>query len=150
MTTSDTRLKADFDSYKETAPLCSKHFPNGGKRNKCLVCACMELSQALSRIDYLMGAPNEYQVSTYDVFPVPRDVVHRAERYIGNGKKYLQALTFLLNHFEGLHFVSTVMDNDGKTTGPYVILYQHYTPLGRGSTSLEALLDAIGKYAEHG
>ena len=66
---------AERKAYEASAPLCEKHKPNGGTRSVCLVCALIEDAYALSRIDYLCGEPNEYEVSSYDVSRNPEAVV---------------------------------------------------------------------------
>ena len=69
------RLRDALDQYKAAAPLCDNHKPNGGARAACLVCGLIELNSAISRIDYALGEPNEYEVSGYDVHCNPEPVV---------------------------------------------------------------------------
>lgn len=59
-----------------TVHWCDKHARPGGHTN-CLTCACEELSDALSEIDYAIGKPNEMHVSDYDVHADPQTVVER-------------------------------------------------------------------------
>jgi len=75
--------KDEHDSYVKAAPLCEKHQPSGGARSGCLVCAGIKLSAALSRIDYIIGAPNEYQICQYDADCDEDGVVKRVEKAIG-------------------------------------------------------------------
>ncbi len=58
---------------------CEEHGKDTGGTRNCLVCGCMELHRALSRIDYLLGQPNEMEVSDYDVHCDPALVVKRVE-----------------------------------------------------------------------
>lgn len=55
---------------------CAEHDREGGTTG-CLTCACVELSSALSQIDYLLGQPNEMGVSDYDLHCDPQLVVER-------------------------------------------------------------------------
>lgn len=71
-------LTAEIAQYKAEAPLCEKHQPKGGTRATCLVCVCIKLSAAISRIDYALGEPNEMNVSGYDVHCNEDEVVQRA------------------------------------------------------------------------
>jgi hypothetical protein len=68
-------LERELAAYKAAAPLCEQHKPDGGHRSGCLVCGLIEYSNALSRIDYLCGGPNEMEVSGYDVHVTPELVV---------------------------------------------------------------------------
>lgn len=63
--------------YADAAPLCDKHKPKGGKRAVCLACALVRLEQAMSRIDYLCGDPNEYEVSGYDLHRNEEEVIRQ-------------------------------------------------------------------------
>lgn len=69
------KAEAYVQKYKASAPLCAKH--EGGARNGCLVCGLIELSHALSKIDYAMSTPNEMMVSEYDINPDPNMVVDK-------------------------------------------------------------------------
>lgn len=68
-------LRKELEEYRKTSPLCEKHKPDGGVRSGCLVCGLMEMSAALSQIDYLAGEPNEMRVSSYDLHYDPAVVV---------------------------------------------------------------------------
>lgn len=74
----------DFRGYKNAAPLCDKHQPDGGTRGLCVICAGELLQHALSRISYACETPNEMQCSSYDVHmnedAVVAQVVAQAER----------------------------------------------------------------------
>lgn len=61
--------------------LCDEHQPTGGSRN-CVICGLMEMSRALSRIDYLLGDPNLMEVSDYDVHANPQVVVERLKAFL--------------------------------------------------------------------
>lgn len=74
------RLTAELDEHKKSAAFCEKHKPNGGHRAMCLVCACQNLSAALSRISYLCGEPNEMECGPYDVHCDESAVVSQVER----------------------------------------------------------------------
>ena len=74
------RAIAELLALRAAAPLCEKHKPNGGTRSNCLVCALIENAYALSRIDYICGEPNEYEVSGYDVHCDQGVVVLRVEK----------------------------------------------------------------------
>ncbi len=47
----------------------------------CLVCACRDLSAALSRISYLCGEPNEMQCGPYDLHCDENAVVEQVRAY---------------------------------------------------------------------
>lgn len=66
------------ERWQKATAFCAAHQPNGGARARCLVCGLMELTRALSRIDYTFGPPNEMGVSHYDVEPDEDAVVERA------------------------------------------------------------------------
>ncbi len=55
---------------------CAEHDREGGTCG-CLTCACIELSSALSRIDYMLGPSNEMELSDYDLHVDPQRVVDR-------------------------------------------------------------------------
>ena len=73
------RLERELAAYQKAAPLCDKHKPSDGARSGCVVCGLIELSSALSQIDYLCGEPNEMRVSGYDVHCEPLAVVERVK-----------------------------------------------------------------------
>lgn len=70
-------LKAQID----LASLCAEHSKPGGKRAVCLVCACRDLSAALSRISYLCGEPNEMECGPYDFHCDENAVVEQVRAY---------------------------------------------------------------------
>ncbi len=75
---------ADIEALKaqlDLAPLCAEHSKPGGKRALCLVCACRDLSAALSRISYLCGEPNEMQCGPYDLHCDENAVVEQVRAY---------------------------------------------------------------------
>lgn len=74
------RLTAELDQHKKSAAFCDEHQPKGGQRGLCLVCACQNLSSALSRISYLCGQPNEMQCGPYDIHCDETAVVEQVER----------------------------------------------------------------------
>ena len=81
-----SRRVEDADSklqrYKDAAPLCEEHKPSGGARSSCLVCACIKLSSALSRISYACEEPNEKEVSAYDLHYDPELVVEQVQKAV--------------------------------------------------------------------
>ena len=73
-------LSTELAAYKQTAPLCDEHRPQGGVRANCLVCGLIELSHALSEIDYLCDEPNDMHVSSYDVHCDPNVVIAHVQK----------------------------------------------------------------------
>ncbi len=73
-------LEADRDAYKRATQLCEEHQPGSGSRAECVICGLRELDRALSRIDYLLGEPNEMEVSPYDIHCDPQVVIDLVER----------------------------------------------------------------------
>lgn len=71
------RLDAELQQWKKATQLCKKHRPSGGTRSMCVICSGEHLQSALSRIDYLLGEPNEYGVSDYDLHYDEEAVVKR-------------------------------------------------------------------------
>lgn len=67
------------DALMDAAGFCEEHQPSGGKRN-CLVCGCLKLSYALARISYMLGEPNEMELSEYDVYGDEELVVEQARK----------------------------------------------------------------------
>ena len=55
---------------------CAEHDREGGTTG-CLTCACIELSSALSQIDYMLGSRNEMELSDYDLHVDPQRVIER-------------------------------------------------------------------------
>lgn len=76
------------------APLCEKH--SGGHRSKCLVCAGQELQSAISRISYIIGEPNEMEVSSYDLHYDETVVVEAVRHKIQTMQAQLDRLRDLL------------------------------------------------------
>lgn len=62
---------------------CEEHARETGGTRGCLVCACVEMSRALSRIDYMCGPENEMGLSDYDVHCDPARVVERVRDAFG-------------------------------------------------------------------
>ena len=73
-------LSTELAAYKQTAPLCDEHRPQGGVRANCLVCGLIEISHALSEIDYLCDEPNDMHVSSYDVHCDPNVVIAHVQK----------------------------------------------------------------------
>lgn len=65
--------------YEKASGFCEKHKPTAGWCS-CLKCVCIELSRAISRIDYALGPPNEMELSAYDVHCEESVVVENAQR----------------------------------------------------------------------
>lgn len=84
---------------QNSAGFCEKHPPGNGHR-RCLVCGCIELSFALSQIDYAISEPNEMGVSTYDVFPYPDTVVDRVKKKIAEQAAYIERLNARVRELE--------------------------------------------------
>jgi hypothetical protein len=74
-------LQQRLAEAEKAGGFCEQHKPSGGTRS-CLVCGCIRLSSALSRIDYAVGGPNEYGVSQYDAEPDEERVVQRVENVL--------------------------------------------------------------------
>ncbi len=72
-------IQDQLDAYKRATQLCDEHQPSSGSRAECVICGLIEMSRALSRIDYLLGEPNEMEVSGYDLHCDPQLVVDRVE-----------------------------------------------------------------------
>lgn len=65
------------------APVCEEHGDKGGgSRSGCPYCAIISLYAALSKIDYICGAPNEMEVSAFDVYYNEQAVVEHVQRRI--------------------------------------------------------------------
>ncbi len=71
----------EIELWRKATALCEEHQPTGGVRSQCLVCSMRKLSEAISRIDYALGQPNEMEVSLYDVWPDEDKVVERAQKF---------------------------------------------------------------------
>lgn len=106
------RLTVELDQHKKSVAFCDQHKPNGGQRGMCLVCACQNLSAALSRISYLCGPPNEMGASLYDVDCDEAAVVERVGRLTARVAELENALFSCrgtvkteLNHYERLAMV---------------------------------------------
>lgn len=72
-------LSAQNEESTKAAGWCEKHKPKGGARN-CLVCACIKLTYALSRIDYALGPKNEMGLALYDTDYDEERVVQAVEQ----------------------------------------------------------------------
>jgi hypothetical protein len=71
----------DLIHHKKLLPTCKEHYPvRGGVRSTCVICAQIELSNALSEISYLCGDPNEYHYSLYDAYFDPEIVIEQVKK----------------------------------------------------------------------
>lgn len=73
-------------------PQCEKHGSGPGMRARCLVCAGMELTAALSQIDLDCDGGNEMNVSGYDLHCDPGEVVRHVQSVIAAAEKRVQPL----------------------------------------------------------
>ena len=73
----------ELHNYKEAFPVCSEHVPDGGHRSSCLVCDLQKYSNIISRIDYVIGEPNEMEISMFDLDYIPEAVLDRVSALVG-------------------------------------------------------------------
>jgi hypothetical protein len=57
----------EIQRQKKAGAWCEKHKPYGGARSVCVICSCVKLQSALSRISYLCGPANEMECGPYDL-----------------------------------------------------------------------------------
>ena len=82
----------ELESYRKAYKPCEKHEPKGGSRGKCVICVLEDFSHVISQIDYLLGKPNEYQVSDYDWHRDEKVVLERLRQKL---KKFDMAIARL-------------------------------------------------------
>lgn len=75
-------VRSQLENYKHAFPTCDHHAPRGGFRSECVICSGMKLHWALSRISYVLGEPNEYEMSQYDVDYDVDKVVQQVEALV--------------------------------------------------------------------
>ena len=79
------KVEEVLNDWQKAAPLCDEHQPSGGARSSCLVCGLRQMSYAFSRIDYMLGEPNDMEVSDYDLHCDENVVVERLRALLAEG-----------------------------------------------------------------
>lgn len=86
--------------YKKAFPHCDKHKPVGGHRSGCLICGLIQQADVISRIDYLLGDPNEMECSMFDVDHDEERVLRLAETRIAELQENTARLKAMMPLFE--------------------------------------------------
>ena len=86
------RLAARVAELERLAPMCKEHGTGSGTRSGCPYCSLIKQHQALSKIDYLCGPPNDQEVSAYDIHCDEDAVVVSVDRLAGENKRLREAL----------------------------------------------------------
>ena len=75
-------------AYEREFPTCEEHRPTGaGSRGTCLICAGQAMQLALSRISYLCGEPNEYELSDFDIHYNPKLVIEQVRAKLASASQ---------------------------------------------------------------
>lgn len=89
--------------FERATQFCEKHTPTGSFRSGCVTCGLIDLSRALSRIDYLLGPPNHMEVSGYDIHCNEQLVVANVKRKLEELTRALQVAAQIASYLREYH-----------------------------------------------